>query len=182
MPTHIALLRAINVGGRNIIAMAALREMFESLGFANVRTLLQSGNVVFDGERKSAAALEKLLESETEKRFGFAVEYVVRAANEWAGVIDENPFEQAAQDDPSHLVVVFLKNAPDAKSVNDLQAVIKGPEVVRAVGKQLYTVYPDGIGRSKLTIGLIEKTLGTRGTGRNWNTVLKLAAMVAEEN
>ena len=85
-----------------------------------------------------------------------------------------NPFAAEAKRDPGHLLVMFLKLAPEIKNVEALQAAIVGPEIVRADGAQLYAVYPDGVGRSRLTHGLIEKKLGTRGTGRNWNTVLKL--------
>ena len=94
--------------------------------------------------------------------------------------IARNPFPKEAESDPGHLLVVFLKEAPDAKSVKALQSAIKGPETVRSEGKQLYVVYPAGVGTSKLTNALIERTLGTRGTGRNWNTILKLATLVRE--
>jgi uncharacterized protein (DUF1697 family) len=97
---------------------------------------------------------------------------------DWGAVIARNPFPNEAKADPAHLVVMFLKDAPDAKAVDQLNAAISGREVARAVGKQAYIVYPDGIGRSRLTTAIIEKKLGTRGTGRNWNTVLKLAALV----
>jgi uncharacterized protein (DUF1697 family) len=179
MAIHVALLRAINVGGRNKIAMADLREMCESLGFAGAKTLLQSGNVVFKGDRRTGAGLERLLEGETQKRLGVSADYVVRTAGEWEAIVARNPFPKEAKSDPSHLVVMCLKEAAQAKDVKALQAAIKGPEVVRGDGKQLYITYPAGIGTSKLTITVIEKMVGTRGTARNWNTVLKLAALVA---
>jgi len=176
---QVALLRGINVGGHNQIAMADLRSLFESLGFSSVKSLLQSGNVVFESERLKGQALERFLEVETAKRLGVAVDYLVRSARELQSIIANNPFEDEVKRDPSHLVVVFLKAAPKAPDVKTLEAAIQGPEIIRADGKQLYAVYPDGIGRSKLTNTLIEKKLGTRGTARNWNTILKLAAMVA---
>ncbi|TMQ31302.1 MAG: DUF1697 domain-containing protein [Planctomycetota bacterium] len=177
MPIHIALVRAINVGGRNMVAMSDLRELLESLGFAGAKSLLQSGNLIFQGDQRTGAKLESLLELETEKRFHVAVDYFVRTAEEWETIIARNPLPNEAERDPSHLVVVFLKKAPEAKDVQALQAAISGPEMVRSDGKQLYVVYPAGIGTSKLTNTLIERKLGTRGTGRNWNTVLKLAAL-----
>ncbi len=124
--------------------------------------------------------LERLLEAETEKRFGFAVDYVVRTAEEWGPVISRNPFPKEAQRDPGHLVVMFFKQTPKAKDVELLRLAIKGAEVVQADGRQLYIVYPDGFGPSKFTNTFIEKKLGLRGTARNWNTVLKLAAMIGE--
>lgn len=178
MALQVALLRGINVGGHNKIAMADLRKLAESLGLANPQTLLQSGNLVFDGGRRSPAALEKLLETETEKKLGVAVDYVVRSADEWQSIIAANPFPKEAKADPSHLVVMCMKTAPKPADVKALQAVIKGPEVVRAAGRELYAWYPAGIGTSKLTNAVIEKKLGTRGTARNWNTALKLADMI----
>ena len=177
MAMHMALLRGINVGGRNLVAMSDLRDLFATLGFPGAKTLLQSGNVVFQSDRQTGAPLERLLEAETAERLGVAADYLVRSAGEWKTMVAGNPFPEEAKADPSHLVVVFLKKAPEAKDVQALQAAIQGPERVGAVGKHLYAVYPAGIGRSKLTLPLIEKKLGTRGTGRNWNTVLKLAAL-----
>lgn len=178
MHSHVALLRGINVGGRNLVAMATLREMFEALGFSGVQTLLQSGNVVFDGGRRSPAALERLLEGETAKRLGIAAAYSVRTAEEWRDAIAANPYAREAKADPSHLVVMFLKQAPPAANVKALGAAIRGPEYLRAVGRELYIVYPAGIGTSKLTNAVVERTLGMSGTARNWNTVLKLGAML----
>jgi len=174
--SRIALLRAVNLAGVNVVGMADLREFMTSLGLENVTTLLQSGNVVF---RSDAAAdrLEQQLERASEKRFGARIEFFVRTAAEWKAMIAANPFPQEAKADPAHLIAGVLKTAPTAAMVKALQEAIKGREVVRAKGRCAYIVYPDGIGRSKLTSALIEKTLGTRGTGRNWNTVLKLAAL-----
>lgn len=180
MTTHVALLRAVNVAGKNMVAMAGLREMLEELGFTDVKSLLQSGNLVFGSNRLAGPALENKLESETAKRLKVSCDYFVRTADEWAKVVAQNPFPDAAEYDPGHLVVMFLKAAANAKAVKSLEAAIQGPETVRTKGQQLYVVYPAGIGRSKLTNALIEKHLGTRGTGRNWNTVLKLAELVDE--
>jgi uncharacterized protein (DUF1697 family) len=178
MPAYIALLRGINVGGKAMLAMADLRELFESLGFAGATTLLQSGNVVFRTARAAApASLERLLETESAKRRGVAPDYFVRTAKEWAQLIKDNPFPAEAKTDPGHLVVTFLKDAPQAKDVKALQSAIKGPEAIRARGRHLYITYPAGIGRSKLTNVLIERKLSTRATARNWNTVMKLAAL-----
>jgi uncharacterized protein (DUF1697 family) len=176
MTVHIALLRAVNVGGATSVAMSALRDLAAQLGLEAPRTLLQSGNVVFRSDAWPAE-LERLLEEETARRLGLRTDYFVRSAAEWRAAIDANPFPGAAARDPGHLVVMALKDAPEAEAVAALQAAIKGRETVSAVGRQAYIVYPDGIGRSRLTIRLVEGKLGTRGTGRNWNTVLKLATL-----
>ena len=177
MITHIALLRAINVGGNKSIAMPKLRDLVSGLGFTEVGTLLQSGNLVFAADNDEPATLERLLGTEAEKRLGLRTEFFVRTTKQWQAIIAANPFSEEAKRAPSHLLAVALKDKPSAQAVKALQGVNKGPEMIRVVGKQAYIVYPAGIGRSKLTGKVIEQKLGTRGTGRNWNTVLKLAAL-----
>jgi uncharacterized protein (DUF1697 family) len=176
--SYVALLRAVNVGGRTPVAMAALRAWLEGLGFAEPRTLLQSGNAVFRGAGQGGPRLERRLELEAAKRLGLQTEFFLRDAKAWREVVARNPFAAEADRDPAHLLVVFLKQAPAPARVAALRAAIKGREAVRALGRQAYVVYPDGIGRSKLTMAVIERHLGTRATGRNWNTVMKLAALV----
>jgi uncharacterized protein (DUF1697 family) len=176
MKVHIVLLRAVNVGGSTTLSMARLKAMIQELGF-EAETLLQSGNVVLGNTNRDGEALEKLLEAETARRLGLKTDFLVRTAREWDAMIKANPFTKEAEDDPAHLVAMALKQAAKAADVKALEAAIRGRERVVAKGRQLYVVYPDGIGRSKLTIGVIEKALGTRATGRNWNTVLKLAAL-----
>jgi uncharacterized protein (DUF1697 family) len=175
--SYIGLLRAVNVGGRNQIAMADLRDLMTDLKLANPRTLLQSGNVVFETDSRRAAELESLLETELQRRLNIAADIILRSGEEWRELIARNPFKEEAEGDPGRLIVMVLKDAPDPRLVKDLQAGIAGPELVRAGPKHLYIVYPDGVGRSRLTNAVIERTLRTRGTGRNWNTVLKLGAL-----
>ena len=174
-PARIALLRGVNVGGHAKVAMADLRAMVRALGLAEPQTLLQSGNLVFRSDAP-AEALERTLEDATAERFGFEVAYFVRDAAQWSGIIAANPFPDEAKADPSHLLVQFLRTAPDAAAVAALQAAIRGPEIVRAYGRHAYIVYPDGIGRSRLASPMIEAKLGP-ATGRNWNTILKLAVL-----
>ncbi|MFY9986063.1 MAG: DUF1697 domain-containing protein [Chthoniobacterales bacterium] len=177
MTPQIALLRAVNVGGIKV-SMADLKALLVDLGFEDVRTLLNSGNVVFRGKSKTGEELEKLLETEFAKRAGRPTEFFVRTAEEWASIIDRNPMTNEARHDPGHLLMVVLKSTPTNQEVDALRAAIVGPEVVEADGRQAYIYYPAGVGQSKLTAKLIEKKLGSPGTGRNWNTVLKLATMV----
>jgi uncharacterized protein (DUF1697 family) len=177
MSVHIALLRGINVGGHNKVAMSDLRALCGALGLVGATSLLQSGNLVFQCDRLAGAALEQLLEEETAKRLNLSADYLVRNAAEWKKIVARNPFPEEAKKVPGHLVVMFLKSAPAPRSVDALRAAIEGPEIIRCDGKQLYITYPAGMGRSKLTGALIEKMLASRGTARNWNTVLKLAAL-----
>ena len=175
--TRIALLRGINVGTAKQVAMSDLKTLFTKLGLEDVQSLLRTGNLVFRGGARSGAQLEKLLETETKTRLGLETDYFVRTAEEWKATIAQNPFPKEAKDDPALLLVMFLKDAPDAKAVKALQAAIVGREVVRVHGREAYIVFPDGVGRSRLTTALIDKKLGTRGTGRNWNTVLRIGTL-----
>jgi uncharacterized protein (DUF1697 family) len=173
----IALLRAVNVGGRSV-AMAELRTMLAELGCGNPRTLLQSGNAVFALKlRTSPAAVEAKLEAEALRRFGMTVAFMLRSAAEWDAIIARNPFPAAAKNDPAHLLLMALKGAPSAAAIKALRDGYNGPETIHVSGHDAYLIYPEGIGRSKLTNALIERRLGVAGTARNWNTVLKLAAL-----
>lgn len=178
MATYLALLRAVNVGGHQSVAMADLRELLSRLGFDEAQSLLQSGNLVFRANARPSAPLEQVLETGARQHLALETDFFVRTAAEWKTVVARNPFRKQADRDPGRLVVMFLKAAPDQKDVKALQAAITGPEVVRADGRHAYIVYPNGMGRSRLTNAVIEKKLRTRSTGRNWNTVLKLAALV----
>lgn len=177
MTTYIGVLRAVNLGAHNKIGMADLRALLTSLDMRGVQTLLQSGNVVFQSEVSTATELERLIESAAAKRLRLTTDVLVRSGKEWKALIGANPFPAEAEQDPSHLLAVVLKDAPARGTAARLQDAISGRELVRVQGRCAYIVYPDGIGRSRLTSALIEKHLGTRGTGRNWNTVLKLQAL-----
>lgn len=182
MTLYIALLRAVNLAGYKQVAMADLRDLLAKLGFADVRSLLQSGNLAFRGKARATAPLERLLEEETKKRLALETDFFVRTAEEWKEVIARNPFPKEAERDPGRLIALFLKGTADAVQVKALQAAIKGPEIARGGGRQAYIFYPDGMGRSRLTVALIEKQLGSRATGRNWNTVLKLGALAPDRS
>jgi uncharacterized protein (DUF1697 family) len=179
MSAYVALLRAVNLGPHNKVSMAALRKFAEDLELEKPRTLLQSGNLVFRS-RSHATVLERMLETEAEKRLDLQTDFFVRDADEWDDIIAGNPFAEASKQDPAHLLVMPLRNAPGVKMVAALKAAIKGREVTAVIGRHAYIVYPDGIGTSKLTNSVIESKLGTRGTGRNWNTVIKLKALARE--
>jgi uncharacterized protein (DUF1697 family) len=176
MSGYIALLRAVNVGGRPAPS-ADLRALFAELGFGAAQTLLQSGNVVFDAGKAADSALEKRLEAAFEKQFGFASDILVRSAAEWREIVAANPFPNEALNTPARLLLFALAESPGADRAKALQADWPGPEQVKVIGREAYIVYPDGIGPSKLTNVVIERRLGVRGTGRNWNTVLKLAVL-----
>jgi len=175
--TFVALLRGVNMAGHKTVAMADLRDLLVRLGFADVQSALQSGNLVFRCRARASEELERLLEMELVKQLGVETDFFVRSAAEWQSVIDGNPFRAEAVRDPAHLVVMLLKHPPEAKKVRALRAAVTGPEVIRAGTRHLYIVYSAGIGISKLTGSVIDRHLQTRCTGRNWNTVLRLGAL-----
>ena len=177
MTVQLAFLRAVNLAGHNKVGMSDLRDLLAELKLERPRTLLQSGNLVFESQRRTSAQLESLLEGAATRRLGLTTDFFVRTAKEWAAIVAGNPFRAEASKDPGHLVVLLLKKAATTTAVAALQEAITGREVVRGAGRHAYIVYPDGIGRSRLTLALIERKLGTRGTARNWNTVLKLGAL-----
>jgi uncharacterized protein (DUF1697 family) len=179
MTTCIALLRGVNLAGNKMVAMADLRTCLSTMGFEDVRTVLQSGNMVFRANTRGGAAFEQRLEKAIEKAVGFPADVHVRTAAEWRGVIAANPFPAEAKRDPSRLLVMFLREAPAKARLQALQSAISGPERFRADGRHIYLFYPDGQGDSRLRGSILDKALAAKPTGRNWNTVLKLAALVA---
>lgn len=177
MAVYVGLLRAINLGPHNKVSMADLKSWLSKLGMANPQTVVQSGNLVFETTARSTPALEKLLETGAAKTLGLKTSFFVRTAAEWQQAIAGNPFPKEARLDPGHTVLMCLKAEPVPASVAALRDAIKGRETVVVKGRHAYFLYPDGIGNSKLTMTLIERKLGTAGTARNWNTVLKLGGL-----
>jgi uncharacterized protein (DUF1697 family) len=174
MPTSIALLRGINVGGNKKVPMAELRTLLTEAGFTNVRTYIQSGNVVLDHPRRSDEKLQDEIEVHIAGHFGFDVPVIVRHATQLAAVIDANPFPDA---DTSKLHVGFLRGDAAAGAEDVLAAKAAGAEEFALVGRELYLHLPDGLGRSKLAASL--DRLGTPVTARNWRTTQTLLEMAS---
>jgi uncharacterized protein (DUF1697 family) len=177
MSDTVGLLRAVNVGGHGSLPMAALRTELSRHGFEEVRTLLQTGNLVFRETTAPGPKVELRLEDLIERGFGFRPLAFVRSASEWREILRRNPYPREADDDPGHLVLACLKTAPPGTALAALRGAIRGRERVELIGRELYAVYPDGIGTSRLTMTVLESKLGTRVTARNWNTVTKIAAL-----
>lgn len=170
-----ALLQGVNVGGRQL-AMADLRRMLADLGFENPRTLLASGNAVFDAKETDSAKLEALLGRAFEARLGFRTDFLLRDAADLAAIRRDNPFPDVARERPSQLLVSFAREAVPADLPDRVAAVYGGPERLAVVGRELYIDFPEGQGRSQLGPAMAKLKLGGVSTGRNWNTVVKLAA------
>lgn len=177
MSPHIALLRAVNVGGRKVLKDDLLG-LAKDLGFDDAKTLLASGNLVLWGKSGSDADIEKRLEDGLEKRMGLRTDFMVRSAGELKAIIEGNPFPDLVEARPSHLVVNFLKHPIPAGDIDVLRAAITGRERVEGGDKALYVDFIDGIGESMLDRDWKKTKKAPVGTARNWNTVLKLAAMV----
>ena len=176
MGRKIALLRAINVGGR-MLPMAELRAICADLGWRNVRTYIASGNVLFDAEG-SAAANEAALEAAIAARFPFKVPVVVRTATQWAAYPGSNPFPDAARDAPNRLLMLLSKRPPAAAAEDAIAARAAAGERVRRAGEALWIHFPEGSGTSKLTPSAIDKAIGSPSTSRNYRTVVKLKEML----
>jgi uncharacterized protein (DUF1697 family) len=156
--------------------MAQLRELLGSLGYEDVKTYIQSGNVVFTGADDPPVEVEKKLAGEIEKAFGFDVSVIVRSRDEIAAVIESNPLGEVA-DNPSRHHVIFYATPIDQSRVADLDRADFAPETFHIDGREAYMWTPDGMRDSKLAKTLTEKRLGGIGTARNWRTVEKLLAL-----
>ena len=181
MARYAALLRAVNVGGV-LVPMASLRAVAETAGYRDVTTFLQSGNLLFSAPAQRTASIERKLELATAAALGVTTDYLVRTASEWRAAIGENPYADEARDSPAYLHVVFLKGEPAPNAEPRLREAIRERERARVIGRHAYVVYPDGAGRSKLTLRVIERAVGQRGTARNWNTVTKIGARLPGSN
>lgn len=169
-----ALLRGVNVGGDTALPMADLRQMLNALGLNNVRTLLASGNAVFDVEGMEASVIEALLEREAATRLQLSTDFFVRSDDDVAAVVTSNPFPEVASDRPDQLVVAFGRTAAPPELPDRLAAIYDGPERIVVRGREMYIHFPNGQGRSKLWSAVAKLKLTGTGTARNWNTVLKL--------
>lgn len=176
--TFVSLFRGINVGGQRIVPMKDLKALYESLGFKDVVTYIQSGNVVCSSDDADMAQVSQRIEDRFAGTFGFHSNVIVRTAAELAATIERNPFQDQPEKESNRLLVLFLATPPVSTALDDIHQAYTGPEELYLAGRELYVYYPNGMGRSKLSHTLLEKKLKTAGTGRNWNTVLQLQRLI----
>ena len=169
----IALLRGINVGGHNRVPMAELRSLSTELGWDEVRSYIQSGNLVFEAGA-GLASLEAELERAIERTFDLSIPVIVRAAADWPAYVEGNPFPGASAKEPSLVMLALSKAPPKAGAVEGLRERAAGGERIERVGDALWLHFAGGSGRSKLSPGLLDRLVGSPVTTRNWRTVLKL--------
>jgi uncharacterized protein (DUF1697 family) len=177
MEKKVALLRAVNVGGRNRIAMSALRDLLDRLGYEDARTHLQSGNAVFASDaspERIAAEIEAGL-----GELGLEVKVLVRTRAELERVVAANPLADVASD-PKRLLVAFLGSAPDPELVGELAPADFEPDQFAIVEREIYAWYPEGVGQTRLSNAFWVKWIGVVATGRNWSTVTKLLELAGE--
>lgn len=179
MPTYIALLRGINLGSRNKIAMAELRELLGSLGHGDVRTHILSGNAIFTSSTRSAGKLATEIEGALDRRFHLDIRVLIRTSDELAAIVKTNPLEHATRD-PSHYYAVFLGANPKREIVDALDPAAFEPEQFRLGDRVVYAWYRNGMQRSKLAGALSDRRLGVTTTARNWNTVAKLLRLASD--
>ena len=173
METFVALLRGVNVGGKRKLPMTELRSLFSSLGFEDVVTYIQSGNVVFRAPTGDAAELSTRLEQRIAEATGLDVAVLLRTPAELAGIASDNPFLDDGAD-LSKLHIVFLEREPAEDAAARLDPQRSPPDELSLRGAEIFLRLPNGSGRSKLTLEYFERVLGTRATARNWNTLTRL--------
>ncbi|HEY2084371.1 MAG TPA: DUF1697 domain-containing protein [Verrucomicrobiae bacterium] len=179
MKTFIALLRGINVGGHNKVSMSELRSLCSELGWSDVQTYIQSGNLVFSTSGKPAV-LETKLQRAIESHFGFSIPIIIRSAAEWPAYIKSNPFLDACKKEP-HLVMLCLSKIPPKPDAakNLLERAASGERIIQ-IGDALWIHFAGGVARSKISPTLLDRMVGSPVTARNWLTVLKLQDMTKE--
>jgi uncharacterized protein (DUF1697 family) len=180
MPTYIALLRGINIGPHKRIRMDKLRASCKALGYRNVKTYIQSGNVVFSAGKLSPSALSKKLGECIASDFGFSADVISRTREEIKRIIDANPFAKERGLDQSKLHVVFLPQPPTAGALKKLEQLTLSPDRTRTSGCEIYFYFPNGVSGSSLWRHPLDKVLSMAGTMRNWNTVNKLYEMALD--
>lgn len=171
--TYLALLRGINVGGKNKLPMKDLVGLFEDVGCLNVRTFIQSGNVIFNASRGLVKGLPNLITRTIEENLGYRIPVVLRTAEEMDEAIHWNPFIAAGVPEKT-LHVYFLASLPDARAVATLDASRSLPDRFQVCGQEIYVELPNGMARTKLTNAYFDSKLATISTARNWKTVIQL--------
>ena len=179
MPTVISMLRGINVGAHHRVKMQALHDIYRSLALENILTVGQSGNIIFSAPRAKLPALPARIEEAIEAGVGFRPAVILRTAAEISSALAKNPFAQRPGLDPARMLITFLEARPAPHAAAKLAALLHAPLEIRLIARELYVYYPDGISNAKLPVECSDKSLGTRGTARNLNTLQKLLQLAA---
>lgn len=180
MKTYISLLRGINVSGQKKILMAELKSLYESLGFKNVQTYVQSGNVVFENEEQDAETLRKSIETKIEANYGFSVPVLISTRDDFLRLIESKHFRKERSENPTRVMVTFLFDYPEQTRLIELSIPENDTCEFVIADQEIFLFCPDGYGRSKLSNNFFEKKLDVIATTRNWKTVNALYKMANE--
>lgn len=179
METYVSLLRGINVSGKNRINMASLKALYESMGFLQVQTYLQSGNVLFQTQNESRKVLEEFIEAKITQQMGLNVTVIIRNKAEIIQIDARNPFLDSISDTViDKLYVTFLSEEPSEVAISKLEGIQSGLDTFIQKGKEIYVFCSEGYGRTKLTTNFFEAKLRLKATSRSWQTVNALKKMV----
>ncbi len=170
----ISMLRGINVSGQKRIKMKDLKTLYESIGFSNVITYIQSGNVIFECHDTEFIESKNQIEKAIRQTLNFPVTVMIRTLNEFQNIIQNNPFLRDGNEDIKKLHVTFLSDAPLESSLNDIETVIDKSDEFVIDGREIYILCNKGYGRTKLTNSFFERKLNVSATTRNWKTVYEL--------
>jgi uncharacterized protein (DUF1697 family) len=177
---YISLLRGINVSGQKAIKMPDLKILYEALGYADVVTYIQSGNVVFTANDKNKIKIKNTLEDAIKNKYKFQVPVEIRLKKEFEKIIKNNPFGKInLEKDGTRVLVSFLATEPIKAKVKDVLSYVSAPDKLEIKGKEIYLFCPNGYGKSKLSNTFLEKKLGVVATTRNWKSVVKLYELTA---
>lgn len=174
MPVLVSFLRGINVGGHAKIQMDALRTLYGSLKLQDPQTYIQSGNVIFKSSERNFTHIANQIQKAIEKKFGCRPEVILRSTAEMRAIVDRNPFAGRPKIEPTKLLVSFLSGHPAKDAGENLRLLAIQPEELHLINRELYIYFPNGVGKSRLPWARVDKALKTPGTGRNWNSVIKI--------
>ncbi len=171
MKTYISMLRGINVTGHNMISMVDLKKLYESMGMINVRTYVQSGNVLFESKPKDESKLSAKIESQIMKIFGYEVSVIIRSVEDLKRILSNNPFLKKKDVDISKLYVTFLKNTPSTELLSKPDRALSQTDEFITGECEIFLYCPGGYGNTKLSNNYFERKLKVAATTRNWNSV-----------
>jgi len=179
METYISILRGINVSGQKKIKMVDLKTLYKKIGFQDIQTYIQSGNVIFNSEQTDKKGIIEKIEEKISKQYGFTIPVRLLEIQELKEVFSNNPFLNNRNEDINKLHVTFLKEEPKSEYVKEITIIQSASDEFILKGKTIYVFCPNGYGRTKLTNTFFEKKLKTTATTRNWKTIGKLVELTS---
>lgn len=180
MNTYICLLRGINVSGQKIIKMDDLRNLFNKLNYSNVKTYIQSGNIIFNSEQKNKSTLLKTIREGIQERYNFSVEVLIKQKTDFENIVKNNPFKKDKNIDYKKVYISLLYSNPEISLINKINEYPSNNDVFIIKDNIIYVYCPGGYGKSKLSNNFFENKLKVFSTTRNWNTVNKLMEIANE--